>query len=306
MPVVASCTKLFSGISVLLTALLPIAALIASTAAPTEPLRHDDRGRPMIAVSINGGASYDMVVDTAAQTSLVTEALAQELGLAAGESTMHVVGATGMGDARLYRVKRFASALFDLQNGELVTLPNAGSTSARGIVGMDLFATRRLLFNRSAGNLVAEASGPPTPGFVAVKGQVEGDTMLIVPVSLNGTTVQALIDTGAAVSMVSPAALQAMGWRADDRRLTAGGEIRGATTTATKVRLGTIARLTIGPATLRDVPMLFPGDGAFGVSDGPSMILGADLLNLFEAFAIDWPRQELHVRVPERSAASQP
>lgn len=264
-----------------------------------EELRYDDRGRPVVSVLVNDKGPYDMVLDTAAQTSLLGPALATQLNLKPLQSNMRIAGATGSAAARVYPVDHLSNHLFDVRFVGLLEFPNPQSTPARGILGMEHFATRKLLFDRIAHRVTVLPSGPAESGFATLAGKRRGDGLVQVPVKINGVTIEALIDTGAAVSIANPAALSALGWAPNDARLQAGGEIRGATSSTNTVRRAEMDTLAIGPATLRHVPLYFSpqADG-----EGPMLILGTDLLRLFEAFAVDFPRAELQIRLPARNA----
>lgn len=98
-------------------------------------LTRDTRGRPTIDAEINGKGPFRLVVDTAAQTSLVTPLLVDELALPkVGE--MNLGGVAGQQQAGLYGVDRFRTALFEVEDIGMLVLPNASVTEARGIIGM--------------------------------------------------------------------------------------------------------------------------------------------------------------------------
>ncbi len=119
-------------------------------------------------------------------------------------------------------------------------------------------------------------------------------------VEIDGVAFTALVDTGAAVSVASGGALSALGWAQTDPSLTPAGQIRGATQHGTTVLSGTVGRIKLGPVNFRDVPLIFAADGPAeaGADGGPNLILGADLLNGLEAYALDFPRGELQIRIP--------
>lgn len=279
----------------------PVIALVAAASSQSETLRYDDQGRPVIGVRIDDAGPYDMVVDTAAQTSFVTSALIAELGLAPKGDSVTISGATGGAQVVSYPVRRFVSGLFDQRGIAPLALPNAGSTRARGIVGMDLFRNGKLLFDRRNARIESRASGAALAGFAAISGRTTQDNLLLVPVVLNGVKILAMIDSGAARTVANTAVLRALGWADNDPRLRRGGEIRGATAQRMPVRLGTIDAIALGPATFRRIELLFSDDavtGGMGIDGRPALLLGSDLLNALEAYAIDFPRGELQIRIP--------
>lgn len=271
-------------------------------AAPTQaPLLHDTRGRPVMQVEINGTGPFAMVVDTAAQTSLIGEGLARELKLKPTSGGISVNGATGAAQSRLYPVERMRNALIDERRIALVELTNSGVTEARGIVGMESFSARKLLIDRSENRIAASLSSPPPPGFAAISGNTTPEGFVEIPATLDGVQVKALVDTGAAVTVVNTAAFRLLGWAENDPRLSDGGEIRGASAGGQKIRTARIAQLSIGRIGLSNVPIMISDDG----DATPSMILGDDLLNLFPGYAVDFPRGELQIKLPPKRPAAQ-
>lgn len=275
----------------------------AATASATRssPLSRDTRGRPTITATINGQGPYAMVLDTAAQTSLVTLPLARDLGLPALGQQMSIAGASGQAQADLYGVDRFSTDLFDAEGVAMLALPNAGATEARGIVGMEMFAAGRLTFDPTAHTVSYQPSGAPAEGYAVVKGRLDDTGLLIVPVEIDGVAFDALVDTGAAVSVASGGALKALGWSPNDPRLKPAGAITGAGRQETSVQSGRVARVSLGPVNFRDLNLIFtpdaPADSPAEPASKPTLILGSDLLNALDAFAIDFPKAEMLIRV---------
>lgn len=283
----------------------PLLALLLTGAAglslPAEAdLRYDNRGRPAIGVSVNDTGPYYMVIDTAAQMSLLSPALADQLHLPKIDSDLKINGATGQTQAKLYGVDHFSAPLFDEKQVGLLMLPNSGTTPARGIVGMDLFGQGKLMFDRTGQKVRFMPSAPAGEGHVTIKGETNGG-LLTVPVKLNGVAMKALIDTGAGITLANPAALKALGWDAKDPRLSDAGQIHGATADGADVRKGEVETLNLGPVTMHKVPMYF-STAASGDQE-PSIILGVDLLDQLDAYALDFPRGELQIRMPPRRPA---
>lgn len=266
----------------------------AATAPVPAPLLHDARGRPVMTVRINGKGPFPMVVDTAAQTSLMGRPLAEELGLKPLNRGIAVDGATGSAQARLYPVDRLTNPLVDARYVAMVELTNAGVTDARGIIGMESFTNRKLLIDRSTNRIAAEPSAPAGPGFATITGSRTGAGFVEIPVTLDGVRVPALIDTGAAVTIANAAAFRLLGWAETDPRLSDGGEIRGASAGGQKIRRARIGKLSIGRIGLSNVPIMISDDQ----DTRPSLILGNDLLNLFPGYAVDFPRGELQIKLP--------
>lgn len=273
----------------------PDAALTPRSTA----LRQDRAGRPVISTLFNGRGPFDMVVDTGAQATVIAPALARELKLEPlpGES-ISVVGVSGSAQVALYPVDELRTDLFVSRFEALPGLPNASSTDARGILGMAPFSAGKLSFDHREGRLGFSASSPASPGSVALKGRLEDNGLLHVPLSIDGVVFDALVDTGASATVINWAAMAMLGWQRDDPRLKAAGGIRGATQSATSVLSTRLDKVQIGPARLSNVSIVVtvPVDGA--PAEPPSIILGIDVLSALGTYAVDFPRAELQIGVP--------
>lgn len=277
----------------------PFAGQAPVTIAET-PLLHDTRGRPVMNVSLNGSGPFRMVFDTAAQTSLISPALAGELALRPAQGSIDVTGATGTAQSRLYPVDRIGNALFQQRYVLLTELSNSNVTDARGIIGVESFSGCKLYFGRTAGTITVSPSAPAATGFAGITGHVTGEGLVEIPMALNDVAMPGLIDSGAAVTMVNRAGLRELGWTDDDPRLTDGGEIRGASALGQKIQMAKFDKVAIGRIVLSHVPVMIADDG----SDQPSIILGSDLLNLFEGYAVDFGRGELQIELPKKPDTS--
>ncbi|WP_082449599.1 retroviral-like aspartic protease family protein [Sphingomonas sp. Leaf67] len=281
--------------------ILTLLAFANGLQAPASaPLELDMKRRPMTAVQINEGMMVDMLVDTGAQSSLLTTTLSQSLALPHTGETVTVNGAAGSTLAPVVAIRRMTTPLFDLRDATLIVLPRLGVTQAQGIVGMDLFSGRKLTFDLVSRKMSVANSGPAPDGYATVKGAVQGNGLLHVPLTVDGVVIDALVDTGAEGSVANDAVLRALGWKDDDPRLKANGTMSGATAGSAAVRRGTVGMVSLGPVNFRNVPLTFTG----ATDTTPRIILGIDMLGLLQRFALDLPRAELQIYVPPRPTAS--
>ena len=284
---------------ILSTLLLAPSLLFAQTHIKPQQsaeIRYDSRNRPVIATQVNQQGPYYMVVDTAAESSLMMPALAKQLKLESFDTGLTINGATGSMTARAFPVDSFTSELFDLSYVGLLSLPNSGSTEAAGIIGMDLFAQNALIFDVIRGQLQVAPSGQIKGRYVSLDAITDGSLLVSIMVKINGVEIPALIDTGAAVTLANFATLKALGWHSEDSKLVDDGEIRGATADTHAIKLGKVNSLALGSITLHDVPVRFTTQ-----HDGQpaSLILGSDILNNLLGFAIDFPKQQFLIKLPE-------
>lgn len=268
--------------------------------SPSTALGRDSRGRPTLAAYFNGKGPFAMVLDTAAQTSLVSTTLARDVGLPELDGGLSINGVSGEARTRLFAVDRLQTDLFVNKAVAVPALPNDGVTEARGIIGMEMFTSGRLVFDQTAHRISLEPSGGPEDGYAVIQGRLNEVGLLVVPAQIEGVAMEALVDTGAAISVVSGAAPLALGWAADDPRLKSAGTMRGAAGQESAIQSAIVGRLALGPVEFRDLPLFFSGlaVGEDAEAAPPTLILGTDLLNNLEAFAVDFPKARLLIRIP--------
>lgn len=272
-----------------------------ATTSASAPLRYENRGRPVIATQVNGKGPYYMVVDTGAESSLMVPALGELLGVKSVDSGLVIRGATGRMQAQMYPIDQFQSGLFNEQQIGLLALPNPGSTPAAGIIGMDLFAHKALVFDTAHQQLRAEPTGHVTGHYATVKAVDDQRLLMTIMVKINGVELPALIDSGAAATIGNLAAMKALGWQLDSSELQDDGAIRGATQHQSAIKKATIASFGFGPLTMRDVPVRFTTQ-----DDGqPAKLnIGSDLLNSLLGYGLDFPQRELLIMLPPSVTAS--
>lgn len=284
----------------MISAVMAVLSLLLPLQQASAPMREDSGGRPVISVSVNGTTPLDFVVDTAAAQSVVMPRLVERMALEPDARTAEVQGASGRQGARVHSLRSLTSDAFELHDLRAVELPNGSATDAWGIVGMDGFRQLRVTFNHGDGVFAVGPSGPPQEGESVVPALIRG-TFAIVEVRLDGVSVRAVVDSGAARSIANPAALAALGWQPDDARLGEARPVQGATSQRVAGRLGRVDALRLGNLTITNVPITFsdlPVFGALGLGDGPALILGSDVLGRLDSYAIDYPRRELQIHAP--------
>lgn len=289
-------------------AALAVAAVQAVPAVPdaSEALRFDRKGRPVTGVTIDGKGPFDMVVDTAAQVTLIAPDLAKELALPDLRSDVTVQGATGPSMATMYGVGRLNNALFDRRDVALPAFTNSAITDARGIVGIDMIAGRKLLFDRANARIAVTPSCPAAPGYATIRGRIDPAGMVVIPMTVNGRGIEALVDSGAEGIIAGPGLIDLLGWAADDPRIKPYGTVGGAGGNGQAARWFAAESLQMGPVKLGNVPIVIPGGATGGQEEGPVLILGVNVLNLLGAYAVDFTRGELQIRMPERPATGGP
>lgn len=260
--------------------------------------RPDAADRLTIEVMVNGRGPYRFVVDTAAERSILTEDIANELGLARGPAVM-VSGMAKRIAVATVAVKELSFGPFRRTGLNLPILPRS-SVMADGYLGLDAingtrvtfdFANRALLIAEPAE--IAHDSGA-TVTHVKAKGQ--GGYLRILDCRVNAVTAVAFIDTGAEVSVGNVSLLNAL--RARNANLHAfanvtltgvtGGEVTGPVIPAKRIRLQNLG-FHDGTLVIADVPDFAVWKSKYR----PSLLIGMDYLRQFASVTLDYRARDI-------------
>jgi hypothetical protein len=106
----------------------------------------DRYGRPTAKVMLNGKGPYNFMVDTGSTTTVLAARHVSRLGVPiVGIAT--VAGTTGSAEASLVRLDSLETGVVKKTDLRLAVLPDEGLARADGILGADVFAGKRLVFD---------------------------------------------------------------------------------------------------------------------------------------------------------------
>lgn len=289
--------KLLGSMAAALAAVVALLLLAQSNPSAAAPLRLAQDGHFVSPVTINGQGPFYFVVDTGAQRSVLAPELADRLKLTELGSA-HIHATSGVSAAGLAILENYSSPLFSRTAAMVAVLP-AGGMVKDGVMGMDLFTSRRLELNFAQRSVDTAQSGPPPADFTAVPITIVQGSFIVTTVTVNGVQARAMIDTGARRTIGNSLLRKALGLVDSDPRLSPAEPVGGATADKTGAVKAQIGSITLGAqyfdkplVTFADVPVL----ETLGLSDGPAMILGLDLLQRLKAVAVDYPRSELQMK----------
>jgi len=268
-----------------------------SNATAGAPLMLEPDGRYTTPVMIDGEGPFPFIVDTGAQRSVISRDLTDRLALTMVPGA-YVKATSGNGGGGITFLKTYSSALFGRTAAMMVVLPPGGIVR-HGVMGMELFGSRRLEMNFADGTVSSAASQPTPRGFAAVPVSIVQGTFLVAEVTVDGVHAKALIDTGARRTLGNVLLRKALGFSHDDARLADAQPVGGATLHSTQAMQAPLGVLILGEhrfehpvVTFSDISVL----RALELSDQPALVIGLDLLRTLKAVAIDYPRSELQVK----------
>ncbi|MCD9006937.1 aspartyl protease family protein [Luteimonas sp. XNQY3] len=252
---------------------------------------------PRVQVHIEGvDRALSFVVDTAASATVVDAAVAERIGLLdAGAREVQVQGAGGSaGAARITMLRDLAAGSFrwkaQMLAMDLSKIAEDGAPPIDGILGNDLMSRFDLRFDLPAGELLLAPAGslpragcldnalpqraPAMQGFAFVPAQMHDGAHRV--------DAMAVVDTGAAQTVLNVVAARALGVVDDDARLRRrDAGTRGLSEHVTDTWLYTLPALNIGawrlPASEVRISAL-PVFSGLGLGEQPALILGVDAL----------------------------
>jgi len=282
-------------------------SLQEGAAAVAGDTRNDRFGRVVAPMMVNGQGPYRFIVDTGANRSVVSQALAERLGLpAVGEGTVHSVhGAT---PAPLVAVESLRYSNLEVPGNQMPMLQGAMLAGEQGLLGVDGMVGRRLMLNfddQCIEIIPANRAPPLGRGWTRLRGELRFGNLVVVEGRINGMRVNVLIDTGSNVSLANNALHQMLASRV---RFSRDSEGYGrAYTAGDPVVLDTaiiVPDLTIGELNMTDM-LLFVGDfhvfSLWGLDTEPTVLVGMDVLSKARALAIDYQRATVYFRLSNRN-----
>lgn len=193
--------------------------------------------RPLVPVTING-TTQTFLLDTGGAATQISATAAQELKLPLTESPVKMLDLYGHASTTAARVETFGLGRLVDRNTELPVLPNPNFGKGglfSGLLAGDYMARYDLEFDFAGGKLnyisPDHCEGKvvywPTTG-IGVVPMTFRDHHLIIPVTLNGKTFNAIIDTGApGTTLTAPEAKRVFDVTADSSGSTVLGEDHG-------------------------------------------------------------------------------
>lgn len=271
------------------TTLFVLASIVPVAAAV--PLSPAGDGHTTVPVAIDGHGPYPFILDSGADNSAVYQWFVDKahLGKAKGGSE-ELSGQTGAAQVAMYDLGDVELDGHHLRHATAFGLPNRHDAGREaGVLGNDFmdgtivaydFPCRRVEIHAKPVDM-DKLAGPGAP--VVQAGIDAGTTLLTLPVTVNGFTGIAVLDTGSRNTRLTPRFARAAGIDAASPQFHDGVAIFGTSATKMVPRNGPIGSVRFGGVMIAhangqviDLPVLehdFKGQ--------PAMILGADLMGFY-------------------------
>ena len=263
------------------------------------------RTRLTVDVGVNGTGPYRFVVDSGADTSVVSTRLADALGLAAGRPVRlnSITDSSMVNRVHVDSLQLGSSIVRDLELPRL----EERHIGAMGMIGLDALVEQRLMLDFEKRRISIDDATRPAQRFdgeIVVTARLKRGQLILTQIKADGLPLNAVIDTGSEVTIGNSALRKAI-VRKTDRKVFS-GTILGVTGTETQVDIIIVRELKLGSIVLRDIPVAFadlPPFTVFGLQNHPSLLLGTDLMENFRKVSLDFRARK--VRFQLRKCAAQ-
>ncbi len=277
----------------------------AGTDAPESIDSGVDRSQRMtIPISVNGSGPFPFTIDTGADRSVVSDALAARLALPAGRKVMmtSVVGDHEVGTAQVRRL-RFGG--YEKRGLSAAVLPEQ-SLGATGFLGTDMLAGRTLVLDFGRRRVLVDKSAPlsaPTkvfesdPNTITVVGRSRFGQLILTDASINGVKVYAIIDTGAQ-NTIGNLKLRAMLLGNTPKKPAT--QLIGVAGGTIPCEAALVSRIKLGGMELANMPIGYADATTFHrfhIADVPAILIGMDVLRTFETVSVDFGRREVRFQI---------
>ena len=283
----------------------PAAAPMAEPAPRAIDLGVDMGDRMTLPVHIAGQGPYPFIIDTGSQRTIVSTELARQLALASA-GKVSIVSMSGRATVESVEVPHLRYGSEEVGRFDALSISRANLGSA-GIIGLDGLKDKKVTLDFRARSLdVADSAGPEKRTshddgeVIVVRARSRLGQLILVDSRVDGQRVNVVLDTGAQMSIGNMALFGKMKARrlVIPPRPIALTSVTGETVMA---QFTIVKRITIGSVVLQNVPMVFVDAAPFaelGYTDRPAMLLGMEMLQMFNRIAIDFGRREVNFIMP--------
>ncbi len=264
--------------------------------------------RMTVAVNVGGRGPYRFIVDTGAERTVISSELARQLGLVSGGDVTL---------ASVSTVSRVPSVMIDNLVVGRRTLSGIQAPAllerhigAQGMLGVDSLRSQRVIFDFANRELTLTAShiedDRRNPDEIVVRGRTRLGRLVITNASVDGQRITVIVDTGSQVTVGNDALRRQLARRGrlGETRILA---LTGVTGDLVNADYTVANRVRIGGLHVNDMPIAFSDVALFhllGLRDRPAILLGMDMMRLFDRVSIDFANSRVRLLPPHSARES--
>lgn len=250
----------------------------------------DAYGRPTAKVMINGAGPFQFMVDTGSTTTVIAARHREAMGAPIIGEAM-VAGTTGTAMMPVAELGTVQTGVVTKEKLRVAVLTDEGLAQADGILGADVFAGRRLVFNIKEKLVRIEPSKRQTRVAPLGNMRVRNGLLAEVEGRVGNVTARMMLDTGAQNCIANLALDQAL--KKAHPRLTRVPNVRVYGVTGHKLVGEFIAlpKVDLKAFSVKDAGCVAASASIFdlwGLNNEPAMIVGVNILSRLDSFSIDY------------------
>jgi predicted aspartyl protease len=252
--------------------------------------------RMFIDVKVNDTGPHRFLVDSGADRSVVSDGLAAQLNLPAGEP-VRVQGMAGARDVATVEVA--ALTLGKSEIGPIIAPAlSARHLGADGLIGIDALADQRLMMDFEKRTITVQDSRlpyAPSGSEIVVTARRRKGQLIITQASVEKRDVSAVIDTGSEITLGNSALRQRLFGKGRPKEMQ-DIELLSVTGQVLKAEAIVLGNVQIGGLVLSNVVVAFadaPPFALFGLTERPAIFLGSDLLSNFRRVSLDFRNRKV-------------
>lgn len=264
--------------------------------------RRDLHARLTVPVRIGEHGSFEFLIDTGAERTVISHDLAARIGLVAS-GTATVMGVAGSQQVQLVDVEELGLGRRSFY-GLSAPLLEDRFIGADGIIGLDSLQDQRVLLDFEHNRLAIDESrhlGGNKGYEIVVTARRRSGQLIVTNAVVDGVRTDIVIDTGAETSIGNLALQRALA----DRYRSEPSLLVSVTGQQVVAQSGYARTVRFGKLTLNNTLLAFTDAPPFerlGLREKPAMLLGMNQLRLFKRVAIDFKTRRVLFDLPDEVA----
>lgn len=262
------------------------------------PTLRDRIGRIWAPVYIDGKGPFRLVLDTGANRSVITYTTAHRLGkVAEASKAVQLHGVTGTARVPTIAVESLEIGDLWLEGRKMPVVQDVFG-GAEGALGTEGLADKRIFidFKNDAISILRSKRESPPPGYRRIPVELRNGRLLMFEIMLGGVRTMAMLDTGAQTTIGNNSLREALARRARKQQET---EVIGVTLDVATAHAISVPPVDIGGIKITGMQVTF-GDlyifEAWKLTNRPAMLIGMDVIGVFDSIIIDYRLKELHLK----------
>jgi predicted aspartyl protease len=250
----------------------------------------DKYGRPTAKVILNGRGPYSFMVDTGSTTTVLAARHVERLGVPV-VGTATVAGTTGMAEAELVRLDTLETGVVKKSDIRLAVLPDIGLARADGILGADVFAGRKLVFDIASHVVRVESSRRQVRLSPRGNMRVRNGLLAEIDGFVGSIRTKLMLDTGAEHCIANRPLQRALGKSHPRLPVYKSVRVIGVTGHVLVGDFIELPRIDLREFAVKDAGAVAADAPIFhywGLTDEPAMIVGVNVLSRLAGFSIDY------------------